>query len=402
MKAGSSELSRNWFLVIICAAGIAIGVAVLPFYTQGVFIEAWIKEFGWTRAQASLGVMASTLTLAAVTPFIGAIVDRFGLVKPIFASFAGLALSYIFLGLFLNSLTGFVLLVILQAILGAGSSPLAYTRAINVTFDKQRGLALGLALSGTGLTAMFGPAAVAVLIAQYGWRGAYFAISGFVFVVGLVVVLALSRLEKEETVSTVDPASALASFKSAAKTRTNWTLLIGMFCLSLAFGGTVVHFVPILLEIGLTMARATMIAGVLGIAVILGRIIVGFAVDRIFAPYVLITVIVACICGILALVTFGASAAIVAAFVLGFALGAEVDLISYMVAKYFSLAAYGRLYGRQYACFIVGMGVSPVLFGAIRDYAGAYTYSLYAALILLVVSVALFVTLPRFPSDHPN
>ena len=39
------EFSRHWLLVLVCAAGIGVGVSALPFYTQGLFIEAWIADF---------------------------------------------------------------------------------------------------------------------------------------------------------------------------------------------------------------------------------------------------------------------------------------------------------------------------------------------------------------------
>ena len=141
------EFSRHWLLVLVCAAGIGVGVSALPFYTQGIFIEAWIADFGWTRAQASLGILGSTLALAAALPFVGLIVDRYGLVTPVMISLLGLSLAYVLLGMFVQSIGTFVMLAVLQAILGSASSPLAYTRAINTVFNKQRGLALGVALS---------------------------------------------------------------------------------------------------------------------------------------------------------------------------------------------------------------------------------------------------------------
>jgi hypothetical protein len=76
-----SEFSRHCLLVLVCAVGIGVGVSALPFYTQGIFIEAWVADFGWTRAQASLGILGSTLAPAAVLPFIGLIVGRYGLVR---------------------------------------------------------------------------------------------------------------------------------------------------------------------------------------------------------------------------------------------------------------------------------------------------------------------------------
>ena len=87
------EFSRHWLLVLVCAIGIGVGVSALPFYTQGLFIEAWIADFGWTRAQASFGILGSTIALAAVLPFVGTIVDRYGLVKPVMVSLLGLSLA---------------------------------------------------------------------------------------------------------------------------------------------------------------------------------------------------------------------------------------------------------------------------------------------------------------------
>jgi MFS family permease len=392
----NGEFSRHWLLVLVCAVGIGIGVSSLPFYTQGLFIEAWIADFGWTRAQASFGILGSTLALAAVLPFIGLIVDRYGLVKPILISLLGLSIAYVMLGLFVQSITTFVILAMLQAVLGSASSPLAYTRAINSVFDRQRGLALGIALSGAGVAATFGPVLISDAIAAFGWRGAYFAMALFTAVVGVVIVVVLSRLKGAKTPVNIDPDAASKDFKMAKASRTYWTIMAAIFCLSLGLGGLMIHFVPILLEMDFTTSTAAKIAGVIGIAVVLGRLLVGFAVDRIFAPRVAIAILFACICGVLALATFGSVVAVPAAFVIGFSVGAEVDLIGYLVARYFGLNAYGQIYGRQYATFLIATGLSPVILGAIRDAIGNYTISLFTAAAFMVISATFFAKLPKF------
>ncbi|MDC1314777.1 MFS transporter, partial [Pseudomonadales bacterium] len=314
----AGEFSRHWLLVLVCAAGIGVGVSALPFYTQGIFIEAWVADFGWTRAQASLGILGSTLALAAALPFVGLIVDRYGLVRPVLISLLGLSLAYVLLGMFVQSIVTFVMLAVLQAILGSASSPLAYTRAINTVFNKQRGLALGVALSGAGVAATFGPALISSAIESFGWRGAYFAMALFTLIVGLVIVIVLSRLKGAKTPINIDTEAASRDFQIAKASRTYWTIMAAIFCLSLGLGGLLVHFVPILLEVGFTTKAAAKIAGVIGLAVLLGRILVGFAVDRLFAPRVAIAIVFACICGILALALLGSAVAVPAAFVIGF------------------------------------------------------------------------------------
>lgn len=394
-KTGS-EFSRHWLLVLVCAVGIGVGVSSLPFYTQGLFIEAWIADFGWTRAQASLGILGSTLALAAVLPFIGSIVDRYGLVTPVMISLLGLSLAYVLLGMFVQSIATFVILAMLQAILGSASSPLAYTRAINAVFNKQRGLALGVALSGAGVAATFGPTLISNAIDAFGWRGAYYAMALFTLVVGAVIVLVLSRLNGAKTAANIDMEAANRDFLVAKASRTYWTIMAAIFCLSLGLGGLMIHFVPILLDVGFTTDAAVKIAGVIGIAVILGRLLVGFAVDRIFAPRVAIAILFACICGVLALALLGSAVAVPAAFVIGFSVGAEVDLIGYLVARYFGIHAYGQIYGRQYSTFLIATGLSPVILGAVRDATGTYTASLFTAAAFMIVSAALFAKLPKF------
>jgi len=392
----SSEFSRHWLLVLVCAVGIGVGVSSLPFYTQGLFIEAWIADFGWTRAQASLGILGSTLALAAVLPFIGSIVDRYGLVTPVMISLLGLSLAYVLLGMFVQSIATFVILAMLQAILGSASSPLAYTRAINAVFNKQRGLALGVALSGAGVAATFGPTLISNAIDAFGWRGAYYAMALFTLAVGAVIVLVLSRLNGAKTAANIDMEAANRDFLVAKASRTYWTIMAAIFCLSLGLGGLMIHFVPILLDVGFATNEAVKIAGVIGIAVVLGRLLVGFAVDRIFAPRVAIAILLACISGVLALALLGSVVAVPAAFVIGFSVGAEVDLIGYLVARYFGMHAYGQIYGRQYSTFLIATGLSPVILGAVRDATGTYTASLFTAAAFMVISAALFAKLPKF------
>ena len=149
--------------------------------------------------------------------------------------------------------------------------------------------------------------------------------------------------------------------------------MAAIFFLSLGLGGLMIHFVPILLDVGFTASAAVKIAGVIGIAVVLGRLLVGFAVDRIFAPRVAIAILIACISGVLALAFLGTAAAVPAAFVIGFSVGAEVDLMGYLVARYFGIQAYGQIYGRQYSTFLIATGLSPVILGAVRDATGSYT-----------------------------
>jgi len=392
----TNEFAKHWLLVLVCALGIGIGVSSLPFYTQGVFFASWIEEFGWSRTQASFGVLATTLTLAFISPFVGAAVDKYGLVKPIAFALLGLVIIFSLFALYMNSITSFIILSALMAILAGASSPLAYTRAVNAVFDKHRGLALGLALSGTGLAAILAPRIISGVIDDHGWRMAYWVLAGFVALAGIMIVAVLSRLDGAKTPKIIDQSLAIKAYATAKKSGEFKLLSAAVFCLALGVGGLLVHFVPILSEAGISKSRAAEIAGIMGAAIILGRIVIGAVVDRVFAPHVAATFISVCIIGILSLAIFGPIAALPAAFVIGFSMGAEVDLIGYLVARYFPLEGYGRIYGRQYAAFLVGTGFGPVLLGFVRDKSGSYTPSIFLAAIILALTVLIFLRMPKF------
>ncbi len=89
--------------------------------------------------------------------------------------------------------------------------------------------------------------------------------------------------------------------------------------------------------------------------------------------------------------------AVVAAFAIGFAMGAEVDLIGYLVARYFGMTAYGAIYGWQYAMFMIGLAASPLLAGMVYDARGNYGFALIGAAILLAFAAVLATRLPAFP-----
>ncbi len=89
-----------------------------------------------------------------------------------------------------------------------------------------------------------------------------------------------------------------------------------------------------------------------------------------------------------------------AAVALGFAVGAEVDLIGYYTARYFGLKNYGTIYGFQYSAFMIGAGISPVLAGYVWDKTGNYDVALVGAAGLLVPVVVLSMLLPAFPDEN--
>ncbi len=397
MPAKLEEFRRGWPILLGAILGTAFGVSSLPLYTSGVFFTHLEADFGWSRTQLSGGIFMFTLALAVASPFVGSLVDRAGLKGPILVSLAALVAGFGLLGTALNSLPTYYLLLGGMAVLGAASSPLTFTRIVNGWFNRARGLALGITLMGPGLAAASAPALVTWLIESFGWRAGYLGIACAILVAAPVILWLVRSHPKQNSVAGAPQRAPIEVSASAAfRGRIFWVLLAGLFLLSLCLGGLVVHLVPLLVDSGMSPIEAAATAGVLGVSVIAGRLGAGALVDHFFAPYVMISMILLSAAGCLLLASIGPAAAIPATAAIGLALGAEVDVIGYLVARYFGLETYGRIYGWQYGAFILGGGMSPLWIGMSYDASGAYQIALWTTVALQLVACVLFASLPRF------
>ena len=171
-----------------------------------------------------------------------------------------------------------------------------------------------------------------------------------------------------------------------------------MFVLvAVAICGLIPSYIPLLQDAGMSPTEAGGYGAVIGASVMAGRLVTGFLIDRVFAPYITAVVFSLVACGCLALGLGGIQYALVAGIALGLAMGAEVDLIGYFTARYFGLSNYGVLFGFQYSAFSLGCGISPLLAGQIWDHTGSYDYALLAAAALLALAVVVSLSLPKFP-----
>ena len=119
-------------------------------------------------------------------------------------------------------------------------------------------------------------------------------------------------------------------------------MAIGM---SLGVGGLLVHFVPLLNDLGADSIRAAEITSLLGLASVCGRIGVGLLLDRFSATLVTVATLLLAASGALLLYIFGLGFAPLAVMLIGLAAGAEVDLIAYLCSRYFGVRSYGAIYG---------------------------------------------------------
>lgn len=359
-----------------------------------MFVGPLEAEFGWTRQQISVGALASTFALALASPFIGAAVDRFGVRGPGALGLLGLGLGFVALGQMGGSIGLYIGIQVLIAFIAGASSPLTFTRAVNAYFEKARGLALGLTLAGMGVTATLAPRLVTGIIESAGWRQGYLTLAIIAAAAALPVYL-LFRL-KPTSPGLTPLVGTSADVRAVVRSAIFWRLFATFLLLSLAVAGYVLHLIPMLVDSGMTAAEAAAVQGALGASVLAGRLVMGYLVDVFFAPKVAALMALTASCGVAALAFGGADYALLAAIALGFALGAEVDLIGYLTARYFGLATYGRIYGLLYGSFIIGAGLSPLAIATLATSSNGYSVALVGSTAMLLVVALLFARSPVF------
>ncbi len=401
MQATSgSEASRSGILTTIGSVlGLALGPSVLAVLTISAYIQPIEAEFGWSRVQVAFAFTLVAYMIVLVSPLQGFIVDRFGPRRTVLTSIPLFGLSLMALYFTPPNLFVYYLLWALVPILGTGLWPLGYLQAVSQWFDRKLGFALGCANAGIGVGSTLVPLFTAAMIPIYGWRGALLGLGILVICVSWPAVYFLLReptaAEAAEHKKHNDAAKGMPF--SEIKGEGSFILLsIAFFMLGLTATSLVSQQVPLLTEAGWTPdAARALVSTVFGFALLLARVIVGFIIDHIFAPRVMQTVAIG---GAIACVLYAVypDAAIVSAILLGFLLGAEFDVLAFLIKRYYGNVAYGKAYGVIFASFYLGSGLGITGLAWLRQTFGSYDEGLFVAAGVLVASALLLTALPKY------
>jgi predicted MFS family arabinose efflux permease len=276
-------------------------------------------------------------------------------------------------------------------IVGVSNSFLTtYTRTINTWFSASRGLALGIAYCGAGITSIFGPRISLAVVDSYGWR------AGFVFM-GLATLIPLPFVyfwlqEKRFAPRQQSAPETGHGLKIALKLPAFWLIGIGCLLYFFAYNGIQFGLIPLLNEEGLSRAQAANYAGLMGIFIFLGKLLSGLTFDRFRMPYVLAVCLAADGAALIALSKIHTVSPGVALGVIGFAQGAMMSGFPYSVARYFGVRFFGSISGLISVLLSVS-AFGSLLFGSLRERSGSYYLSLYVCSGILVCAAVLFVFL---------
>ena len=270
-------------------------------------------------------------------------------------------------------------------------------------FDRSRGLAMAVALSGTPLAAMFAPGLATWLIADYGWRHAFFGTGAIWLAVTLPVVLLFFHdgRGKAPVKSEAAPRAPVAlqglTFREGIRTSAFWRLFISYGCFAFYSFTMSVNLVPLLAETGIGMVQAAGVAGIMGLIGIGARIAVGLLLDRFPANAIGTITMLMPAAGSVLLLTLEPNIYVLMAAVamFGAAIGAEIDVVTYLATRHFGLKSFASLMGAIIGVGAFASSIGPVLTGRLHDVYKSYDPLLMIVTGLMMVGALAVLTMPK-------
>jgi len=395
----SSIRYTGWRVAAAAFIGVMVSFAPIVPYTFSLFLNPLHAAFGWQREAISGTFAVAAITVAVVSPGIGVLLDRFPPRRIILPSIVIFALALASLSRLGPSIQRFYLTYFIFGLVANGTAQFAYTRTILTWFNRRRGLAIALILTGSGVGSIVIPPLTQWVIDHHGWRDAYLML-GCLALLGLPLTALLVHnrptTQREDT-------SLMSGVTVAAALRTAPFWILASIIMLSAFGenGLVTNLAAMLTEHGVTVTAAALALSVRGGAGILGRLCTGFLIDRFPAQRIQTAILLISAAGTLILAFSGTSAmALVGAALLGIGLGSEADVAPYLLARYFGRKHFSVLYGLTWTAYAIGGATGPMVVGRFYDRAGSYQPRIIVGLActtLLAAAISLFLRRDRTP-----
>ena len=378
-QSAKGEWRRYWPIVLGCAMGYScIGLQTFCF---GPFVGAIEQEFGWSRAQTMSGFTVMSGAAILFNLLGGVAVDRFGARPVALVGQLLLCSSFALLSLADGSILNWIALWALVALaVGMMQGPV-WTRGIAALFDKGRGLAIAAVLSGSSLTAALAPLIATALMEAFDWRTALVGTAAIWLGLTLPFSFMLfargtgkARSGSAPVAADTAPSLPGMTAREAMRQPAYWLIVGGMFSFILYTMALAPNLVPLLISKKLSLATAAQIAALVGVVGLVARLSVGHLLD-IFPTHIVATLIFLLPLfglGLMMQHDPGISALVIATAIFGATVGAENDVVIYLVSKYFGIRSFGALLGGINSIAAIAATMGPIGAGWIYDRTGTY------------------------------
>jgi MFS family permease len=387
----------GWRVVLAACLGVMAGFGSLFVYTFAVFVKPLNAEFGWNRQAISLGFGLAAVTLGLISPLLGRWIDRFGPRRIILPCMTVFGCAIASLAMLRSELWHFYVTCIVLGLVGNGAAHLAYSRSISTWFQRRLGMALALVMVGAGLGAMMLPVFAQTIISRAGWRAAYLSLGCLALLLGLPLswrYVAERGLVRHETALVAHPGQ---TWQQGLRSFVFWIIVAVLFVSSISMNGAITHLSALLTDRGITPRDAALCASMLGGSSLIGRIGVGWLLDRFFGARVALVVSLVTAVGIFLLARANSfPGGCLAAALIGVGAGGEAAITPYLLTRYFGLRAFSTLYGLTWTFYAAAGAIGPVILGRAFDSTGSYASLLVVLALALSLAAGMNLLLPNY------
>ncbi len=393
---------NKWWTVGVGALANAFGAGPIMVYGYGIMAEGMLLDFGWSRADASNFFSAFLLGSGIGILCLGWLISRLGVRFPsaIMAALFGTAFASV--ALLPPSQALFWVLFCIVGIGGAACTAMPYAVTISGTFDKYRGLALGLVVAGSAASAPLFPQIASMLTESLGWRANFLIlgmIAAFVSVIGLTFFVR------------TPPGAVVGKDKSTASGRTIreiyygnmtfWLIAGAILAASIATFGGMASLVGYFSDGGLDGALIANVISFAAVSSFFGRVLVGYLLDKIHAPWLSAAIFVIATGGfVLLLSSPGPVGLFIGAACIAIAIGSEADILTYLISRYFPLVEFSRVVAVIWLCWAWGGGVGTAIVG--QSLSAEFGYEPAFAFFALLLTAAAGMLLCLGPYRNPQ
>jgi MFS family permease len=381
----------TWLIVGVSSVGLFFHFGSLLVNAFGVMLTTLCDQFNWSRTEVSFAFTLGTLTAILAMPLTGWLADRVGSRRPILICLAGFGALYASLSFLTPHLWHLYAVFLLLGLLGPGTSAVPHARLISRWFTDRRGLALGLAMSGTAIGGVIWPSATQRLMNWFGWRNTY-AISGGAALLVAVPLLIFFLKEPSKPAQSSEQGSAGEhadglTRREALGGSLLWLMLFAFFIISMSIHACMIHLVPMLKGRGMTAENAADAASLMGVAGMIARLGMGYLLDKLPAervPSIAFCVVAAGIFLLFSGATGGS--AYFAAILIGIGYGSETATVPYLIGRYFGLRSFGEIYSYLFIAVPLGGALGPLFMAWVFDSRGSYQLGLLICGVATVIA----------------
>ena len=266
-------------------------------------------------------------------------------------------------------------------------------------------------MGGMALGTMIVPFLAQRLIPRYGWRHTYEFFGSIVLFCSLPFIAQVLRNspatigvgpDGSRVVTESHPVMERTGFTwfEARHSKTFWRLAGAFWVAGACLQGCVIHLTEIL-RMNATWVPFTPTL-LLGLSMLIGRVGSGYLADSLFGPKIGTYLFSGVSIAFLLLWTRNTPLAIAAVILIGLAIGAEADLLAYLVGRYFGLRAFGQIFAYGWAGFILAGAMGAYAMGLGFDATKSYASALLACCIAMLLATILAGSLGPYRYSQPR